>query len=317
MRVLVEAGGWLVGRGAQLFLRTPPPASRTVHDMQPPLLLALVLAANDGSDETRWDMKLGFIPGTKDDVWTGHVTLEAGKLKCVEDARCTAITYRGRPDAAGQLFVYLKADTTVSESDKTWVSYVKVPAGLMDVSFSNPFDFPLELCWVDLTAAVAPVCYGSVAPMGEHNMSSFASHNFITKRLAWTASAAAVAADAADAADAPSEEARAVIVSKHMSGHEWETPAPMRAVAAAGGAVNAEASSADAASSTSVAAAAVTSAAAAASSEAPLLGSVPLRNALDSPVEICSGPRWATRLQYGTAAWSKGRLGGLRLTSAL
>ena len=91
--------------------------------MAPPLLLALVLAANVGSDETRWDMKLGFIPGTKDDVWTGHVTLDEGKRKCVQDSRCTAITYRGKPDASGQLFVYLKADTTVSDSDKTWASY--------------------------------------------------------------------------------------------------------------------------------------------------------------------------------------------------
>ena len=117
------------------------------------------------------------------------------------------------------------ADTTVAESDKTWASYTKVPAGLMDISFSNPFEFPLELCWVDLTAGVSPICYGTVAPSGEYNMSSFAGHNFITKRLAWTAAASTAAAAVADGGGP-------LRVSKQLSGHEWETPAPASLTAA-------------------------------------------------------------------------------------
>ena len=122
-------------------------------------LAAVDVACNDGSaEETRYDMKPGFIPGTKDDVATGHMTLDEGKRRCTAEPKCTAITYHGKPDASGQVFVYLKADTSVAEADKTWTSYIKVPAGLMDISFSNPFEFPLELCWVDLTSRSAPIC---------------------------------------------------------------------------------------------------------------------------------------------------------------
>ena len=71
-------------------------------------------------------MKPGFIPGTKDDVATGHMTLAEGRRRCTAEPKCTAITYHGKPDASGQVFVYLKADTSVAEADKTWTSYIKV-----------------------------------------------------------------------------------------------------------------------------------------------------------------------------------------------
>ena len=90
-------------------------------------LAAIEVACNDGSEEeTRYNMKLGFIPGTKDDVATGHMTLDEGRRRCTAEPKCTAITYHGRPDASGQVFVYLKADTSVAEADKTWTSYIKV-----------------------------------------------------------------------------------------------------------------------------------------------------------------------------------------------
>ena len=90
-------------------------------------LAAVEVACNDGSEEeTRYNMKPGFIPGTKDDVATGHMTLAEGRRRCTAEPKCTAITYHGKPDASGQVFVYLKADTSVAEADKTWTSYIKV-----------------------------------------------------------------------------------------------------------------------------------------------------------------------------------------------
>ena len=90
-------------------------------------LAAVEVACNDGSEEeTRYNMKPGFIPGTKDDVATGHMTLDEGRRRCTAEPKCTAITYHGKPDASGQVFVYLKADTSVAEADKTWTSYIKV-----------------------------------------------------------------------------------------------------------------------------------------------------------------------------------------------
>ena len=90
-------------------------------------LVAVEVACNDGTEEeTRYNMKPGFIPGTKDDVATGHMTLDEGRRRCTAEPKCTAITYHGKPDASGQVFVYLKADTSVAEADKTWTSYIKV-----------------------------------------------------------------------------------------------------------------------------------------------------------------------------------------------
>ena len=44
-----------------------------------------------------------------------------------------------------------------------------------------------------LLTRAAPWTDGTVAPSGEYNMSSFAGHNFITKRLAWSAAASTAA----------------------------------------------------------------------------------------------------------------------------
>ena len=62
---------------------------------------------------------------------------------------------------------------------------VKRPAGLMDIRFNNPLSIPLELCWIALEGGAKPACYGTVAPGGSKNMSSFDGHHFVLKRLAW------------------------------------------------------------------------------------------------------------------------------------
>ena len=99
----------------------------------------------------------------------------------------------------------------------------------MDISFSNPFEFPLELCWVDLTSRSAPICYGTVAPSGEYNMSSFAGHSFITKRLAWSAAASTAAAATSGGAEAvPSTPAHATTTSPkpHLNPRPSPSPEP-------------------------------------------------------------------------------------------
>lgn len=62
---------------------------------------------------------------------------------------------------------------------------VKRPAGLMDVTFHNPLSIPLELCWFALEGGAEPACYGTVAPGGAKNLSSYAGHHFVLKQLAW------------------------------------------------------------------------------------------------------------------------------------
>lgn len=62
---------------------------------------------------------------------------------------------------------------------------VKRPAGLMDVSVFNPLPMPLELCWIALEGGAQPACYGTVAPGGYKNLSTFGGHHFVLKQLAW------------------------------------------------------------------------------------------------------------------------------------
>ena len=69
-------------------------------------------------------------------------------------ARCLAFTFKAAPDVKEKIHVYFKQDTTVAENDKSWASFVKRPAGLMDVSFKNDLPFPLELCWIDMVGTI-------------------------------------------------------------------------------------------------------------------------------------------------------------------
>ena len=46
----------------------------------------------EGSNARRWK---GFIPGTKDDVETGFMTVDEAKDRCARNAECLAITFRG------------------------------------------------------------------------------------------------------------------------------------------------------------------------------------------------------------------------------
>ena len=101
------------------------------------LLSARAAAGIDDEDKTTYETKLGFIPGTKPDVDTGFMTVEKAKLLCERKPECLAITFKAAPDTKEQVHVYLKADSTVAESDKSWTSMVKRPAGLMDVYFKN------------------------------------------------------------------------------------------------------------------------------------------------------------------------------------
>ena len=142
------------------------------------LLLLLVGLALDGrctaidvdEDRTTYEVKLGFIPGTKPDVDTGFMTVDQAKVACEKKSECLGFTMREAPDVKGSVHVYFKADTSVTESDKTWSSFVKRPAGLMDVTFSNNLTFPLELCWIDMVGTAAPVCYGTVHPGASKTM---------------------------------------------------------------------------------------------------------------------------------------------------
>uniref|UniRef100_A0A7S4B8A8 C-type lectin domain-containing protein n=1 Tax=Chrysotila carterae TaxID=13221 RepID=A0A7S4B8A8_CHRCT len=164
------------------------------------------------SEETKWNVKQGFIPGTKADVDTGFMTLQQAKDMCAARGDCLAITYRGAIDDVGPMHVYLKGDTTVAESDKSWTSLIKRPAGLMDVNMYNPFSFPLELCWVELSGGVAPICYGAAAPKSTKNLSSFAGHHFVSKRLVWSASIGGSGGE------------EALRVREELRGYEWDHP---------------------------------------------------------------------------------------------
>ena len=248
------------------------------------LLLSAAAAFDDDVDVTRWDIKSGFVPGTKDDVETGFMTVEAAKKRCEQLAACLAITYRDKADVKTEVHVYLKQDSTVSETDKTWTSMVKRPAGLMDVNFINELAFPLELCWLDLIGSAAPVCYGTVQPGSSKNMTSYAGHNFVLKRLVWslTASAAALASGAMGGAVSP-QLARAlasggeqkIAITARQRAHEWESPLALTSSSNGG--------------SRGVLAAA-------SASDTTALAPLQLVNRLSQPAEVCSAPQWAARL---------------------
>ncbi|KAL1527170.1 hypothetical protein AB1Y20_015850 [Prymnesium parvum] len=221
-------------------------------------MLAAVVAVLADEETATWTTKPGFIPGTKPDVETGFMTVDEAKHRCAMRHECLAITFREAADVKGKLHIYLKADSTVSESDRTWTSMVKRPAGLMDVSFFNPLPIPLELCWIALEGGARPACYGTVAPGAAKNMSSFSGHHFVLKQLAWSARAADVLHARGD-----------VPIAERLRAHEWETPASLRADAPPPPA---------------------------APPPPPL--SVSLRNTLSKPVEVCTAPQWATRLLY-------------------
>jgi hypothetical protein len=178
--------------------------------------VALAIGVAHAGEEAAWEDKAGFIGATTADVESGHMTLVEAKRRCASSSRCEAITHRNaelKADPGGTAFFYLKAGKQVSESDRTWTSFVKKPVGLLDINFHNPFDFPLELCWVDITGAVAPVCYGSAAPRAARSLSSFDGHHFVAKRLVWSASAS----DAARVTGA-------LPISSRLSAQQWETP---------------------------------------------------------------------------------------------
>ena len=83
------------------------------------LRLALLLASALAQDDVAtWTTKSGFIPGTKPDVETGFMTVEEGKRRCAMKHDCQAITFRDAADVKDKVHVYLKSDSTVSESDK-------------------------------------------------------------------------------------------------------------------------------------------------------------------------------------------------------
>lgn len=227
--------------------------------------------AIDDDEVTKWDTKGGFIPGTKDDVETGWMTVDKAKDRCARLSECLAVTFRGAAEVTEPVFAYLKRDTTVAEADKTWTSMIKRPAGLMDVNFINQLAFPLELCWIDLVGTAAPICYGTVQPSSSKNMSSFAGHNFVLKRLVWSliATSAARGLAGASGVGGAAEESRsgdgALPITARQRAHEWEAPLFL-------------------------------SAASASEPSAHPLEPVKLVNKLTQPAEVCSAPRWASRL---------------------
>ena len=91
--------------------------------------LAVASASLEYSEDTQWTTKQGFIPGTKADVATGFWTISEAQRQCAAKGECVAITFRGSADDTGAAHMYLKADSTVAESDKTWTSFIKRPAG--------------------------------------------------------------------------------------------------------------------------------------------------------------------------------------------
>ena len=92
------------------------------------LFLGLVVthatAAADDDNVAKWTVKGGFIPGTKDDVETGFMTVAAAKKRCEQLSKCVAITFHAKADVETEVHVYLKQDSTVSETDKAWTSMV-------------------------------------------------------------------------------------------------------------------------------------------------------------------------------------------------
>ena len=92
--------------------------------------MMMLLQATVSSNEATWEEELGFIGATTDDVETGHMTLHQAKQRCASNSRCEAITHRkDSVDAEGKAHFYLKAGKQVSGSDRTWLSFLKRPAG--------------------------------------------------------------------------------------------------------------------------------------------------------------------------------------------
>ena len=141
------------------------------------------------AEVSEWEEVDGYIPATDNDIHTGHLTLDEAKLHCDQLSGCVAITYRATPDAAGRVWAYLKGGKTVHGSDKRWKSLIKQPAGLMRIRIHNPFEFAVEVCWVDSSARVPPICYGTASAHSRLNLSSYEGHHFVSKRLVWTATA--------------------------------------------------------------------------------------------------------------------------------
>lgn len=271
------------------------------------LFLGLVVthatAAADDDNVAKWTVKGGFIPGTKDDVETGFMTVAAAKKRCEQLSKCVAITFHAKADVDTEVHVYLKQDSTVSETDKAWTSMVKRPAGLMDVIFMNELAFPLELCWIDLVGSVPPICYGTVQPGSSKNLSSYAGHNFVLKRLVWSLTAPAAALATAASASADPQVARLlaaldsegdesggggggagpIAITARQRAYEWESPL---ALTGGGGAEVAHMEFV-----TTNAAASATPAVTTRASVA-----VELINQLPQPAEVCTVPRWASRL---------------------
>ena len=132
-----------------------------------------------------WKFKQGFVSVTRDDLEVAFVSIAEGKQRCERMPRCAAITFRSGPAAGQALWIYLKAEATVTEGDGAWASYVKQPAGLLDVHFDNELGRQLDVCWVDVGGRAAPSCYGAVRPWSSKSLSSFVGHYFVMKRLLW------------------------------------------------------------------------------------------------------------------------------------
>ena len=163
------------------------------------------------------------------------------------------------------MHLHLKPEATVSESDKSWTTLIKIPAGLMDVQWHNGVSDPIELCWFDAAGAVDPICYGTITPGAVYKLSTYEGHHFVAKRLVW-------AATAGDVSTKPAHELEGVKsiltanVSELLSAGSWDTPwwgdlpakrslTPLRMV---------------------------------------------LHNPLNFPVEICTGPKELSRLLFST-----------------
>ena len=266
------------------------------------LVVAHATAAADDDNVAKWTVKGGFIPGTKDDVETGFMTVAAAKKRCEQLSKCVAITFHAKADVETEVHVYLKQDSTVSETDKAWTSMVKRPAGLMDVNFMNELAFPLELCWIDLVGSAPPICYGTVQPGSSKNLSSYAGHNFVLKRLVWSLTAPAAALATAASASADPEVARLlaasdsegeesggggggggpIAITARQRAYEWESP-----LALTGGGAEVAQMASITTNATASAVTAVTTMA---------LVAVELINQLPQPAEVCTVPRWASRL---------------------
>ena len=154
---------------------------------------------------------------------------------------------------------------------------------------------------------VDPICYGTVEPGNSRNMTSFAGHNFVLKRLVWSLDASSAAADAAASATAralslgagaaaagaaaaaaalaagsetPAEAVTPLVIETRQRAHEWD----------------AEGSSPSAPPS----AAPFAQPPPAQPPPAPPLPPMRAVNRLSQPAEVCSVPRWASRLLQGS-----------------